>query len=309
MKKSEVFYKGGFYHVVLRGTQGQAVFTDRDDHLRFLEFLGRDLDKYAVMLYAYCLMPNHVHLLLEQGGDLPVPRLLRRLAAAYTHYFNSAHHKSGNLFQRPHQVVWAEKDKYILDLVRYVHLHPVRSKIVKKPGQYRWTSYLQYVRSGVRSPVKATVEPVLRAFGEDLREARESFGNFVKNGLKAGHQDELYHLKNGPILGNPTRPGVPQKRLEAPNPRLRLDLGEIWRVLLEREGLDREPGGRKRSDLVSEAAYLAVRFGGIQQKDVGEYFDLSQSAVSRAMGRLEEQWLTQPTDKDKWMEWLKRLVS
>lgn len=307
LKTSSLFFKSGFYHVIMRGNQGQAIFSTRADNLRFLEFLGRDLERRSMALYAYCLMPNHVHLLLEQYGDFSLSRVLRRLTAAYTHHFNRAHRKSGNLFQRPHQVILVEKGKYLSELVRYVILHPIRSRITKKAGQYRWTSYLPYLRKGVRSPVHIAIEPVLRQFGEDPRKARKAFGEFLKKGLKEGHRADYYDLRDGYILGRPW-PGETQAHPAlAPGPRLRMDLGDIWKALLKRESLDREPGGRKRSDLVSEAAYLAVRFCGIQQKDVGKHFDLGQSGVSRALGRLEEHWLAEPGAKEKWMEWVRSL--
>ena len=134
-RKPRLFAPGILYHVIVRGNQRQKTFFKDSDYAVYLEKLGRYRLKYNVTIYAYCLMPNHVHLLLECGLT-PLAKFMQGVQQTYTQYFNRSHRKVGHLFQGRYRAILCQKDAYLLELVRYIHLNPVRSKLVRNAERY-----------------------------------------------------------------------------------------------------------------------------------------------------------------------------
>jgi len=135
---------GGLYHVIQRGNNRQPIFlTDRDRHA-FLERLARFLPPLACRLHAYCLMDNHLHLLLETR-QANLSAFGQRLFASYTLWFNRHHRRVGHVFQGRFKSFLVEQDAYLLQLSRYIHLNPVKARLVAKPEQYRWSSMRTYL--------------------------------------------------------------------------------------------------------------------------------------------------------------------
>jgi REP element-mobilizing transposase RayT len=104
---------GVLYHVIVRGNHRQKTFLNESDYQAYLERLGRYRKRLAVTVYAYCLMPNHVHLLVETGSQ-PLSRFMQGLQQSYTQYFNRKHHKVGHLFQGRYKAIVCDKDEYLL---------------------------------------------------------------------------------------------------------------------------------------------------------------------------------------------------
>src|SRR6185436_16079405 len=117
MRKPRLQYKGACYHVIARGNHRQKVFLEAGDYVRYLNYLGETTRERNFKIYAYCLMPNHVHLFLEQESDFPLSRTMQRLQTAYTCFFNQNHHKSGHLFQGRYKSILVDTDTYLLQLV------------------------------------------------------------------------------------------------------------------------------------------------------------------------------------------------
>jgi putative transposase len=310
MRKPRLFFAGGLYHIIARGNQGHPTFLDKADYARYLRLLGEPMEGRGVKAYSYCLMPNHVHLLLEQSGNYPLSKFMQRLQTAYTLYFNRRHKKNGHLFQGRYKAILVERDAYLKDLVRYLQLNPVRSKLVEDPAEYPWTGFRQYVGTVKDPVVKLDVEEVLSGFGPDPREARKAYKQYVLDAMKEGHRKDLYHLRKGHILGSHEFEKKAHECAAVPagEPSLKIEksVPEIWTALLHREGHS-DPKGRKRSDLLAEAAFLATEGGCATQREVGEHFGLKQSGVSRALRRLERKWSEEPHLKEKTLNWARGL--
>jgi len=122
-RKPRLFAPGILYHVIVRGNQRQKTFAKDRDYQVYLEKLAQYRKRYGVTIYAYCLMPNHVHLLLECSGS-PLGKFMQGLQQSYTQYYNRTYHKVGHLFQGRYQAILCQKDAYLLELVRYIHLNP-----------------------------------------------------------------------------------------------------------------------------------------------------------------------------------------
>jgi putative transposase len=136
MRNPRLQYPGALYHVIVRGNQRQKTFLAAKDYGRYLEVLDKCFKQADLCLYAYCLMPNHVHLLVEQSGHQGLSRPMQRLQMTYTSYFNRKYKKWGHLFQGRYKAILVDKDSYLLELVRYIHLNPYRSKLEEKLGVY-----------------------------------------------------------------------------------------------------------------------------------------------------------------------------
>ena len=132
MRKPRLEIQGGLYHIITRGNNRQLIFGSDDDRGKFLLQLAHQKARLPFYLYAYCLMPNHIHLLIERQDD-SISRIMQRLLTAYSQYHNRKHRKSGHLLQGRYKAILCQSDQYLAELVRYIHLNPVRAKMVRRP--------------------------------------------------------------------------------------------------------------------------------------------------------------------------------
>lgn len=134
----------GIYHLILRGINKQKIFNDDDDHNRFIFTLKSARDKSDFKIYAYCLMGNHIHILIkEETEDLGI--ILRRIGSSYVYWYNYKYERVGHLFQDRYKSETVEDDSYLLTVTRYIHQNPVKAGIVSDISSYRWSSYKEYI--------------------------------------------------------------------------------------------------------------------------------------------------------------------
>ena len=138
----------GYYHVMARGSGGQLLFECGEDYAVFLESLGSCADEHSASLIAYCLMPNHVHLLVRDGDD-ELGEMMRSLLSGYAQSYNKRTGHVGHVFQQRFKSCPVESDEYLLQLVRYIHENPAKAGICKAE-EYWWSSYHEYVAGPVR---------------------------------------------------------------------------------------------------------------------------------------------------------------
>jgi hypothetical protein len=144
-------------------------------------------------------MSNHFHLLIERQAE-PIGRIMQRVLTGYSQYYNRKYRKVGHVFQGRHKAILCQADRYLAELVRYIHLNPVRAKIVRKAERYPWSSQRAYL--GLEHPDFVDVDPILRLFGARKQKARDNFAAFVAAGARLGHQEELYLAEEGCLLGS-----------------------------------------------------------------------------------------------------------
>ena len=126
---------GALHHIVVRGIERRKIFRDDSDRGDFLERLSAILGESRTPCYAWALMPNHFHLLLKTG-QTPISTLMRRLLTGYAVSFNLRHRRSGHLFQNRYKSILCQEDSYLLELVRYIHLNPLRAKLVSSMKEF-----------------------------------------------------------------------------------------------------------------------------------------------------------------------------
>ena len=144
-----------FYHITSRGDDRKKIFLSDFDFEKFLEYIIVAKEKYKFQLYAYCLMSNHYHLFIETLHP-NLSKIMQYVNTAYTAYYNKKRKKSGHLFQGRYKSIMVEEDSYFLELTRYIHLNPVRARIVAFPQEYKWSSYKGYLKDKVDSYIDYT---------------------------------------------------------------------------------------------------------------------------------------------------------
>ncbi|MBI3608915.1 MAG: transposase [Nitrospirae bacterium] len=216
-RKPRLEVPGVLYHVISRGNARQKIFLSNRDFQRYLSYLAHYQHRDRFRLFAYVLMPNHVHLLVETS-DVPLSRTMQRLNSRYSQVFNRVHGRVGHVLQGRYHAWLCEKDTYLLALTRYLHLNPVRAKIAQDPADYPWSSYGAY--RGQSSPVAVESAEVLRQFSDRLQTARQRYRQFVGKALTAGHEPAYYAGVEGRVLGSDdfvarvrrTEPEIPTER-------------------------------------------------------------------------------------------------
>ena len=141
-RKSE----SGIYHIMLRGINQQKIFVDEEDSLRFLETLLKYKEQCGYEIYAYCLMGNHVHILLKEGKE-NLTLVLKRISGSYVYWYNWKYHRSGHLFQDRFKSEPVEDDAYFLTVIRYIHQNPVKAGICRNIDEYKFSSYNEYINN------------------------------------------------------------------------------------------------------------------------------------------------------------------
>lgn len=175
-------YAGAVYHVTSRGNARENIFQDDTDKELFLEVLGSVVRRYNWLCYAYCLMSNHYHLLIETP-DANLSKGMKQLNGVYTQRYNQRHKKTGHVFQGRYKAILVEKESYLLELCRYMVLNPVRASVVERPEEWKWSSYL--ATAGIqKSPEYLTTDWILGQFGNNREDAERQYKEFVLSGIK-----------------------------------------------------------------------------------------------------------------------------
>lgn len=133
----------GIYHIVMRGINRQVIFEDEEDCMKFMQTLQKYKEKSRYEVYAYCLMGNHVHLLLKIGEE-PLEQVMRRICGSYVFWYNTKYQRVGNLFQDRFKSEPVEDNIYLLSVQRYIHQNPVDAGLAKCVEQYQWSSFAEY---------------------------------------------------------------------------------------------------------------------------------------------------------------------
>ena len=183
--------EGALHHVIVRGIERSPIFKDNKDRQRFVDRLADLVGATGTKVYAWALIPNHFHLLLRSGAS-GLPTFMRRLLTGYAITFNKRHNRSGHLFQNRYKSIICEEDPYFLELVRYIHLNPLRSRVVRTINEldaYPWSGHRCLL--GRASVPWQDGDSVLIRFGQKEKAARTAYRRFMEKGVSQGHRPEL----------------------------------------------------------------------------------------------------------------------
>ncbi|WP_447971420.1 REP-associated tyrosine transposase [Nitrospira sp. M1] len=291
-------YAGALYHVTARGNAQEDIYLDQQDRRCFLDILGREVSQQGWRCYAYCLMENHYHLLLETPeGNLS--RGMRRLNSLYTQTFNRRHQQGGPVLQGRFKSILVEKDVYLQELCRYIVLNPVRAGIVRKVHEWKWSSYR--LTAGLeKAPSWINVDGVHRLFHRSMSEGRRRYQQFVRDGVNEPSPWE--HVRGQIFLG--TEPFLSTmaklvKRQSVTNvPRIQVSPTRLTgEQVLTRVGQvysmhPRKLLTREHQDAYQCAAWLLRRVANEPLGVVADRFGVSPSRISHIQRILESRGLS-----------------
>lgn len=179
------------HHVIVRGIKGDKIFRDNGDRQNFVQRFHNLLKETGTVCYAWALIPNHFHLLLRPQ-KVPLSNFMRRLLTGYAVTFNRRYHRSGHLFQNRYKSIVCEEDVYLLELIRYIHLNPLRANLVTDIAvldEYPWCGHAQVM--GKRSECALDVASVRELFGHNSNSARKMYHQFIVDGVDMGSRPDL----------------------------------------------------------------------------------------------------------------------
>jgi len=310
-------YPGALHHLIVRGIERGAIFRSDHDRTVFLKRLATLVLDSQASLYAWALMPNHAHALLRTG-TMPLSRFALRWFGPYASAFNRTHRRVGYLFQNRFKNILVEEERYFLELVRYIHLNPVRSRLpvsLDSLDQYPWTGHS--VLLGHRSFPAQDTASVLNRFGATVDKARQAYWEFVQQGMTRGPQPDLdggglrrsagswqlvTRLRRGRerwafderILGSHAFVETVLQRLDGKRPPLVGDAPAVVGSLCDRVG---EHFGVSRGEIASASlrrdvlaaravvSHLAVSHYGLSLSAVGRCLNVSKQSIARAVAR------------------------
>ena len=271
-------YPGAVYHITSRGNEKKLIFKDERDREIFLDTLSQVDKRYNWLCHAYCLMNNHYHLIIETpDGNLSAG--MRQLNGVYTQAFNRQHNRVGHLFQGRYKGILIQKDSHLLEVCRYVVLNPVRAKAVKKPEQWRWSSY--QATAGIEKPHPClSTEWILNQFGSTGRISGKAYRKFVEDGIK---QESIWEaVRAQSILGEEEFTATLTDYLrgkkdiaELPKSQRYIDRPSLENIFSKNILKDISKRNRKISE--------AVRRHGYRQREVADYLEMHFTSISRIL--------------------------
>jgi REP element-mobilizing transposase RayT len=292
-RKPRIEFAGAFYHVITRGNQRQKIFRDKEDYRRYLDILSNYKRRYHFALYGYVLMSNHVHLLIETK-DTPLSKILQGVNQRYTMHFNKRYRTVGHLLQGRYKALLCDKDAYLLSLVKYIHLNPVRAKIAKTAEEYPWSSHRLYIR-GDNGERLLDSGQVLRMFSDDSSKARRLYRAFMSEGVTI-KQEDIYGSVDQRIVGDERFAEEVKERydidLESTKRAKVRTLEEITRGIKELSGVGlgelRRKGKDRRISLARKLCALAAKEYGYKGTEISGFLRKDPAVITRYLqARLE----------------------
>lgn len=276
-----------FYHIISRGDDHKKIFLNETDYRKFLEYLKKAKEKFNFYLYTYCLMGNHYHLLLETS-QANLSQIMQYLNTAYTIYYNTKHKRYGHLFQGRFKSILIEADSYFAELTRYIHLNPVKARLVDNAEEYPWSSYKIYLSKGSGDLINKEKGQKLLAMDSS------AYRQFIQSGIK-DQEDPLMKVYAGCILGSTAfiKDKLKQLQIEVESKdfaykravKNTIDPQRLITVAADYFKLDPEQMRRSRSRPMTAkkiAIYLLRRKTGLTNTQIGELFDMKPAAISKA---------------------------
>ena len=263
-------FAGALYHVTSRGDGREDIYLDDADRQLFMAVLGEVCRLFNWSVHAWCLMTNHYHLLVETP-DSNLSRGMRYLNGVYTQRFNRKHSRVGHVFQGRFKAILVEKEAYLLELVRYIVLNPVRAGIVRSAEEWSWSSYS--ISVGLAAcPSWLDREWLLGNFGKTEKTAVQRYMQFVADGV--AQPSPWLMLKNQIYLGSDRFIKNAQAKLSG------CKLSEIPKAQKRPPHKSLKTYSRM-AESRNEAIVRAYRSGGYTLQQIGDYFSLHYSTVSR----------------------------
>jgi REP element-mobilizing transposase RayT len=157
-KRITEFYQDGIYHLYNRGVDGRKIFIDDQNYLYFSQRLLRYSSELSITILAYCLMPTHFHLLVQQNGDIAAGILCQKICNSYTKAFNNWVHRTGTLFESKYKAIDVDREEYLLQVTCYIHANPVKAGLVDLPAKWLFSDYCDWMKHSYHEKTSDSVK-------------------------------------------------------------------------------------------------------------------------------------------------------
>lgn len=264
-------FPNALYHITSRGDRREDIYEDDIDRKQFLVVFASVIDQFNWVCYAYCLMSNHYHLLV-QTPDGNLSKGMRQLNGVYTQAYNRRHKVTGHLFEGRYKSILVDEDAYLLELSRYIVLNPVKAHMVDQVGTWNWSSY-RAMTSETQAPPWLSSDYVLLQFGTNRKTAIKRYKAFVKAGLV--NEPIWSQITNQIYLGSPDFVEKVQQYLTDGKDDVQIPQAQkrpVPKSLLEYE---------KLTTSRDEAIVQAYNSGGYSYQEVGDHFGLHFTRVGK----------------------------
>lgn len=290
-------YENAFYHVISRGERRENIFNSDADRDKFLEKLAQTAEKYQLVIHGYALMGNHYHLLVETPkGNLG--KAMHYLNASYANWFRCRYHILGSVFQSRYKAVLVDRDEYLKTLSAYIHLNPLRARMVKKAEAYKYSS-LGYFLERKKPPMFLHTREILELCG-----GKKGYRELIRNFMRAGSgiaREEIYGInsvlggkdflrrafekagKNGKEFDDREEMGIREAR--------QIEADDIFEILLaDMRIAENELESRRRGNVYRKLlVYGLRRYTDLSLRDVGELLKMDYGAVSELARKFERE--------------------
>jgi len=302
-RKPRIHLPGGFYHVMLRGNAGQEIFLTDEDRYHLYLLMQEGVERFGHRIHAFCCMSNHIHLAI-QVADIPLSRIIQNLSFRYTLWFNKKQHRTGHLFQGRYAAILVDADDYLLELIRYIHLNPLRAGMVEESAAWRWSSHGAYL--GKEALPWLTTEWVLGRFASQRGEAIRRYSSFIAEGGNADAKDFQRGEKDARILGDDV---FAEKALASQGESVAsINLDDCIHVVCKHYALTAadlaiKDQRRKPSEARAVIGWTGRQSGGFTLSEAARRFGRDVATMSLAVRRLQDR-----ADKDKGLEGRLQLI-
>lgn len=301
-RKPRIEYPGACYHVLARGNEKRDIFRDDQDRYRLLRFLDETRKDFSLMIHAYVFMPNHYHIVVET----PEPNLskaMHYLNTKYAEHFNFKYKRSGHLFQGRYKAILCQREKYLLELTRYVHLNPIRAGLARKLKDYRWSSYRE-MTGGDEWRRIASFDWTLSQFDQNKYIALKKYKKHLAAGRGVSERIIEENTIEGMILGSREFALSIFDKYEMTAEKLKLASPKPTEIMSKisaefRIPEDRIYKGRGRDNIARKTAIVLIRkTTNLKLKEVAGLFNIHHTAVNKAINRLDLDMSLDPGLKD-----------
>lgn len=270
-RKPRVHYDGALYHITVRGNNRSYVFRNEDNKRTYKKIVSKYKKRYRFKLYAYCIMDNHAHLLIEVA-DIPLSKIMQGIQQVFTQYYNRKNNTTGHVFEQRYKSFLCDKDTYLLSLIRYIHQNPIRSKLTESL-KYLWSSHREYI--GI--PELADVNFPLSLFDAHQKKAIKRYLAFMDKmetkgiGSMNKEEEEIEEVIN--MKGNP----------KVAKDTLIKIIEEVTKIEIEKIK------GNSKSKRISDIRKLYIKnlkkYTDITSKEIADLLRIGDSTVTNVLNR------------------------
>ena len=269
-RRPRIEYPGAFYHVMSRGNNGEYVLTE-EEKPEYTRLIEKYKERYRFKIYAYCIMDNHVHFLLETG-EIPLSKIMQGIQQSFTQYYNKKHNRTGHVFQQRYKAELCDKERYLWQLIKYIHYNPVKAGI-KQGLDYKWSSHRSYV-AGINDSL-VDVSLILNMLAANPSEAQTQYRDFMNI------EPDITSIEEYQVVLEEKNESK-QSVLKSRKTKFEVILDEVCNeAKVSLMDILRRSKIQKYSDIRKAIVRLSVEYSDITNKELAEELNIPPSMVSK----------------------------